>query len=99
MMHTTPENQTPEARGVRAAIRRGAEIRGRMFTRIGDRKTLDAQILNAQAAGAIIDEDTDAATVIATAPPPDGRTIFRAVETGDGVWLVSYSRDFYSENA
>jgi len=99
MSTTTPENQTPEAREVRAAIRRGADIRGRMFTRIGDRKTLDAQILNARAAGAIIDEDTDAATVIATAPEPDGRTVFRAIETENGVWLVSYSRDFYSENA
>lgn len=92
-MTTTPENQSNEAREVRAAIRCGAEIRGRMFTRIGDRATVRAQIANAREAGAVIQDDTDAATVIATTP--DGRTVFRAIDTGTA-WLVSYSLDFYS---
>ena len=66
-----------------------------LFGRIGRWADVKARMKEAQANGATVTRDKDAATVIAEW---NGETLFRALGKGDGVWLVLYNPNFYPKN-
>lgn len=69
------------------------QTQARMFGRIGTRFILNQQMHAAAVAGAILTEDKSAGTV--EAKSPGGKTVFQALDKGDGVWLILYSEAFY----
>ncbi len=64
-----------------------------MFGRLGRYADVKRQIKLAEDVGGSVVEDKEAGTVEAIMPP--AAVMFRAIEKGEGVWLVMYNDYFY----